>query len=168
MSCGLKSGWLMSGGLKSYNQSTLSPCHNRGRVLESIFSYQFIIVNTSIWSPHNLCVSSVVSPHSFFRSLYLRLFSPRIIPQACAQMRAGAFKCKCKCKRRIKCKCKLCKCTTSESNASVLRFAAAESNANAFGSNANAFRSNANVILQLCFSRSSSDNFLNYLITTIN
>ena len=38
--------------------------------------------------------------------------------QACAQMRAGAFKCKCKCKRRIKCKCK-CKCSASESNANA-------------------------------------------------
>ena len=47
--------------------------------------------------------------------------------QACAEMRAGAFKCKCKCNRRIRCKCK-CKYT-------------------AFESNANAFRSNANVIL---------------------
>ena len=36
--------------------------------------------------------------------------------QACAQMRAGAFKCKCKCKRRIKCKCK---CSASESNANA-------------------------------------------------
>ena len=38
--------------------------------------------------------------------------------QACAQMRAAAFKCKCKCKckRRIKCKCK---CNVSESNASA-------------------------------------------------
>ena len=36
--------------------------------------------------------------------------------QACAQMRAGAFKCKCK--RRIKCKCK-CKCAAVESNASA-------------------------------------------------
>ena len=38
------------------------------------------------------------------------------VRQACAQMRAGAFKCKCKCKRRIKCKCK---CFASESNASA-------------------------------------------------
>ena len=36
--------------------------------------------------------------------------------QACAQMRAGAFKCKCK--RRIKCKCK-CKYAAVESNASA-------------------------------------------------
>ena len=36
--------------------------------------------------------------------------------QACAQMRAGAFKCKCK--RRIKCKCK-CKCAAVESNGSA-------------------------------------------------
>ena len=34
--------------------------------------------------------------------------------QACAQMRAGAFKCKCK--RRIKCKCK---CTAVETNANA-------------------------------------------------
>ena len=42
----------------------------------------------------------------------------RYCDQACAQMRAGAFKCKCKCKRRIKCKCK-CKCSASESNANA-------------------------------------------------
>ena len=38
--------------------------------------------------------------------------------QACAHMRAGAFKCTWKCKRRIKCKCK-CKCSASESNANA-------------------------------------------------
>ena len=53
--------------------------------------------------------------------------------QACAQMRAGAFKCKCK--RRIK-----CKCTAAESNANAF-------GSNAFRSNANAFRLNATVIL---------------------
>ncbi len=42
-----------------------------------------------------------------------RLYEKSSSYQACAQMRAGAFKCKCKCKRRIKCKCK-CKCEASE------------------------------------------------------
>ena len=39
------------------------------------------------------------------------------VKQACAEMRAGVFKCKCK--RRIKCKCK-CKCAAVESNASEI------------------------------------------------
>ena len=33
-------------------------------------------LNTSIWSPLNLLVSSVVSPHSFSRSSYLRSLNP--------------------------------------------------------------------------------------------
>ena len=66
--------------------------------------------------------------------------------QACAQVRAGAFKCKCK--RRIK-----CKCSASEPNASAN---AQQPNQNAFESNANGFISNANVFLLLfCLSDDS-------------
>ena len=38
-----------------------------------------LIINTSIWSPHNLHVSSVVGPHSFSRSslyMYLKWLNP--------------------------------------------------------------------------------------------
>ena len=37
------------------------------QLFRSIFSYPFIILNTSIWSRRNLLVSSVVKPHSLRR-----------------------------------------------------------------------------------------------------
>ena len=57
---------------------------------------------------------SCTGPHA--RILCIHAYMHTCIHHACAQMRAGAFKCKCK--RRIKCKCK-CKCATVESNASA-------------------------------------------------
>ena len=56
--------------------------------------------------------------YSFTRVAHVAKVPIQCFHQACAQMRAGAFKCKCKCKRRIKCKCK-CKCAAVESNASA-------------------------------------------------
>ena len=96
--------------------------------------------------------------------------------QACAQMRAGAFKCKCRCKRRIKCKFK-CKCAAVESNASA--------NANAQQLNQMQMQMHLDQMqmhldqIQMHLDRMqcyfitmffpfTSDILLNYLVTTIN
>ena len=47
-------------------------------ILESIFAWPFHVLNTSIWAPLSLRVSSVVIPNSFSRSSYLTSISPGI------------------------------------------------------------------------------------------
>ena len=101
-------------------------------------------------------------PDTIRRPLF-RAASSRCVWQACAQMRAGAFKCKL-CERRIK--CSLCKCSASESNANAQQLNQMHLHLNQMQMHLHQMQT---VFYNcLCFLCSASATLQKYLVITIN